>query len=137
VATIRWNYDIPRYKKPKDEQPKSYTAQQAAIVLQVSVPTIHNWLTAGFIRGEQIAEGAPWEIFLTDDDIKRLTAQEAPEGWLPLEQAAEELGVSKQTILNWVKCKKLEYIYVTKGKKKGLRIDINSTSYRKQLNMFT
>ncbi len=94
-------------------------------------------LTAGFIRGEQIAEGAPWEIFLTDDDIKRLTAQEAPKGWLPLEQAAEELGVSKQTILNWVKCKKLEYIYVTKGKKKGLRININSTSYRKQLNMFT
>lgn len=137
VANIRWNYDIPRYKKPKDEQPKSYTAQQAAIVLQVSVPTIHNWLSAGFIRGEQITEGAPWEIFLTDDDIKRLTAQEAPEGWLPLEQAAKELGVSKQTILNWVKCKKLEYIYVTKGKKKGLRININSTSYRKQLNMFT
>jgi hypothetical protein len=137
VANIRWNYDIPRYKKPKDEQPKSYTAQQATLVLQVSVPTIHNWLNAGFIRGERITEGAPWEIFLTDDDIKRLTAQEAPEGWLPLEQTAEELGVSKQTILNWVKYKKLEYIYVTKGKKKGIRININSISYRKQLNMFT
>lgn len=135
VANLRGNYGIPRYKKPKDERLKSYTAQQAAQVLQVSVPTIHNWLNAGFIKGEQITNGAPWEIFLTDEDIKRLTAQDAPEGWLPLDHAAKELGVSKQTILNWVKSKKLQYIYVTKGKKKGLRIKINSTTYRRQLSM--
>jgi len=137
VGNLRWNYGIPRYKKPKGEQPKTYTAQQAAQILQVSTPTIHNWLNAGFIKGEQMTEGAPWEILLTDDDIKRLTAQDAPEGWLPLQLAAKELGVSKQTVLNWVKSKKLEYIYVTKGKKKGLRINTISTSYRKQVSMFT
>ena len=137
VANLRWNYGIPRYKKPKGEQPNTYTAQQAAEVLRVSVPTIHNWLNAGFIKGEQITEGAPWEILLTDDDINRLTAQDAPEGWLPLQLAAKELGVSKQTVLNWVKSKKLEYIYVTKGKKKGLRINTISTSYRSQLLIFT
>ena len=137
VANLRWNYGIPRYKKPKGEQPNTYTAQQAAEVLRVSVPTIHNWLNAGFIKGEQITEGAPWEILLTDDDINRLTAQDAPEGWLPLQLAAKELGVSKQTVLNWVKSKKLEYIYVTKGKKKGLRINTISTSYRSQLRIFT
>lgn len=137
VGSLRWNYGIPRYKKPKGEQPKTYTAQQAAEVLRVSVPTIHNWLNAGFIKGEQITEGAPWEILLTDDDINRLTAQDAPEGWLPLQLAAKELGVSKQTVLNWVKSKKLEYIYVTKGKKKGLRINTISTTYRKQLRIFT
>jgi DNA invertase Pin-like site-specific DNA recombinase len=136
VANLRWNYGIPRYKKPKDEQPKSYTAQQAARILQVSVPTIHHWLNVGFIKGEQITKGAPWEIYLTEEDIKCLTAQDAPEGWLPLEQAAEHLGLSKQGVLNWVKSKKLEYIYVTKGKKKGLRINVNSTSYRNQLKMF-
>jgi len=137
VGSLRWNYGIPRYKKPKGEQLKTYTAQQAAQILQVSTPTIHNWLNAGFIKGEQMTEGAPWEILLTDDDTKRLTAQDAPEGWLPLQLAAKELGVSKQTVLNWVKSKKLEYIYVTKGKKKGLRINTISTSYRKQLPMFT
>ncbi len=137
VGNLRWNYDIPRYKKPIGEQPKTYTAQQAAQILQVSTPTIHNWLNAGFIKGEQMTEGAPWEILLTDDDIKRLTAQDAPEGWLPLQLAAKELGVSKQTVLNWVKSKNLEYIYVTKGKKKGLRINIISTTYRKQLRIFT
>jgi DNA invertase Pin-like site-specific DNA recombinase/transposase-like protein len=137
VGNLRWSYGIPRYKKPKGEQPKTYTAQQAAQILQVSVPTIHNWLNAGFIKGEQITEGAPWEILLTDDDIKRLAAQDPPEGWLPLQLAAKELGVSKQTVLNWVKSKKLEYIYVTKGKKKGLRINAISTSYRSQLRIFT
>jgi len=137
VANLRWNYSIPRYKKPEGEQLKTYTAQQAAKVLRVSIPTIHNWLNAGFIKGEQIVEGAPWEILLTDDDIKRLTAQDAPEGWLPLQLAAKELGISKQTVLNWVQSKKLEYIYVTKGKKKGLRINTISTAYRKQFRIFT
>ena len=137
VGSLRWNYGIPRHKKPKGEQPKTYTAQQAAQILQVSTPTIHNWLNAGFIKGTQMTEGAPWEILLTDDDIKRLTAQDAPEGWLPLQLAAKELGVSKQTVLNWVKSKKLEYIYVTKGKKKGLRVNTISDTYRKQLRIFT
>jgi DNA invertase Pin-like site-specific DNA recombinase len=137
VGSLRWNYGIPRFKKPEGEQLKTYTAQQAAQLLQVSVPTIHNWLNAGFIKGKQMIKGAPWEIFLTDDDIKRLAAKDAPEGWLPVSQAAKEFGVSKQTVLNWVKSNKLQYIYVTKGKKKGLRINIISAGYRKQRSMFT
>lgn len=137
VANLRRNYGIPRYRKPKDEQSKSYTAEQAARLLHVSVPTVHNWLNAGFIKGEQVTKGAPWGISLTDDNIKRLTAQDAPEGWLPLSRAAQDLGVSKQTILNWVKTKKLQYIYVTKGKKKGLRINTNSSTCRNQLPVFT
>jgi len=136
VATLRRNYGIPRFRKPEGEKPNSYTAQQAAERLQVSVPTIHHWLKAGFIKGEQLTPGAPWEIALTDEDIKQLTAQDAPQGWLSLSEAARQLGVSKQTVLNWVKSKKLEYIYVTRGKKKGLRINTNSTSYRKQLQIF-
>ena len=137
MANLRYNYGIPRYKKPDKEQIKTYTAQQASQVLGVSVPTVHHWLNSGFIRGKQLTEGAPWEIFLTEEDIKRLTAQDAPAGWVPLPRAAEDLGVSQQTVLNWVKSGKLEYIYVTKGKKKGLRINVNSTTCRKQLAIFT
>lgn len=136
VACLRWNFKIPCYKKPNDEQVKSFTAQEAARVLRVSSPTIYNWIDAGFIKGEQITAGAPWEIILTDDDIKRLTAQNVPEGWLPLLRAAQEFGVSKQTVLNWVKSKKVEYIYVNKGKRKGLRINTNSVSYRNQRSLF-
>jgi DNA invertase Pin-like site-specific DNA recombinase len=136
VANLRRTYAIPRYRKPKEEIPKSYTAEQAAKILDVSTPTIHNWLNSGFIRGQQLTRGAPWEIVLTDESINRLTAKDAPEGWLSLQNAAKELGVSKQTVLNWVQSNKLEYIYVTKGKKKGLRINPNSNSYRNQLHMF-
>ena len=71
------------------------------------------------------------------DDIKRLAAKDAPQGWVPLSLAAKELGTSKQTVLNWVKSKKLQYLYVTKGKKKGLRINVNSANYRKQLPLLT
>ena len=117
-------------------QPKTYTAEQAAERLQVSVPTIYSWLKAGFIKGQQVTTGAPWEILLTDEEIRRLTAQDAPEGWLSVSEAARELGVSKQTVHNWVKSKKLDYIYVSKGKKKGLKVDIQSTTYRKQLSIF-
>jgi hypothetical protein len=137
VANLRWNFHIPCYKKPTDEQTKTFTAQKAAQVLQVSIPTIYNWIDAGFIKGEQITVGAPWEILLTEEDIKRHTAEETPAGWLPLSQAAQELGVSKQTVLNWVKSKKLEYIYVNQGRKKGLRINTNSTTYKKQLSLFS
>ena len=137
VGSLRWNYGIPRYKKPEGEQPKTYTAQQASQLLEVSVPTIHSWLNSGFIQGEQMTKGAPWEIFLTDDDIKRLAAKDAPQGWVSLSLAAKELGTSKQTVLNWVKSKKLQYLYITKGKKKGLRININSANYRKQLPLLT
>jgi len=137
VANLRYNYGIPHYEKPSKEQIKTYTAQQASQALGVSVPTVHHWLNSGFIRGKQLTEGAPWEIFLTEEDIKRLTAHDAPAGWVPLPRAAEDLGVSQQTVLNWVKSEKLEYIYVTKGKKKGLRINVNSTNCRNQLRMFT
>jgi excisionase family DNA binding protein len=136
ITSLRWNYGIPRYQKPKGEHPKTYTAEQAAQRLEVSVPTIHNWLKAGFIKGEQVTTGAPWEILLTDEEIKQLTAQDAPQGWLSVSEAARELGISKQTVLNWVQSKKLDYIYVTKGKKKGLRVNIKSTTCRKQLSIF-
>ena len=73
---------------------------------------------------------------MTDEEISRFTAQETPSGWVAVNQAAKELGVSKQTVLNWVKAKKLEYIYVSKGRKKGLRINTESVSCGKQVTLF-
>lgn len=136
VGNLRGNHNIPRYKKPKGEDPKAYTAEQAAEILGVCIHTVRRWVQDGFIKGEQMLAGAPWEIYLTDEDITRLTAKEVPSGWLPLEKAAQALGVSKQTILHWVKSKKLNYVYVSKGKRKGLRIDVNSSTYRNQLTLF-
>ena len=63
--------------------------------------------------------------------------KDTPAGWLPVSQASKELGVSKQTVLNWVKAGKLAYMYVNKGRKKGLRIKIKSVCYRKQISLFS
>jgi DNA invertase Pin-like site-specific DNA recombinase len=136
VANLRRSNDIARYQKPKDEQPKTYNVEQTSEILQVSRGTVYRWLNAGYIRGEQVTMGAPWEIILTDEEIGRLTAQETPSGWVALNQAAKELGVSKQTVLSWIKAKKLEYIYVSKGRKKGLRINTKSAACGKQATLF-
>jgi excisionase family DNA binding protein len=57
---------------------------------------------------------------------------ERPTGWLTLSEAARELAVSKQTLLNWVKTHKIAYVYVVRGRRSGLRFDVNSAPQRKQ-----
>jgi predicted site-specific integrase-resolvase len=136
VANLRRRNGIAGYQMPKGKQVRTYNVEQASEILQVSRATVYQWLNSGYIRGEQVTMGAPWEIILTDEEIRRLTAQETPPGWVSLNQAAKELGVSKQTILNWIKAKKLEYIYVSKGRKKGLRINTKSADCGKQVALF-
>jgi DNA invertase Pin-like site-specific DNA recombinase len=104
VASLRGRNDIARYQMPKDEQPKTYNVEQASEILQVSRATVYQWLNAGYIRGEQVTRGAPWEIILTDEEISRFTAQETPSGWVVVNQAArvhlceqrQEEGVENQ-----------------------------------------
>jgi excisionase family DNA binding protein len=129
VAAIRHNYQIPCYQKPQDEQLKTYTAQQASQILHVSLPTVRRWLKDGLLKGEQMTSGAPWEISLTEPEIARLTAKDAPAEWLSVEQAARQFGGSRQTVLNWVRANKIEYLHVTRGKRKILKINpINASS---------
>jgi hypothetical protein len=73
--------------------------------------------------GEQITPGAPWQIRLTDELRARVCAQ-APDGWLPLTQAARALGVARQTVLHKVQRGDLAAVYVHNGKRKGLRIQV-------------
>lgn len=127
VANIRHTDDIACYQKPKGEQLKTYTAQQASHILQVSLPTVRRWLKDGLLKGEHMTSGAPWEILLSEEEIARLTAKDAPAGWISVQQAAREFGVSRQTILNWVRAQKVEYVSVTRGKRKVLKINPAST----------
>ena len=48
----------------------------------------------------------------------------APDGWLPHAQAAEALGVARQTVLHKVQRGDLDAVYVHNGKRKGLRIQV-------------
>ncbi len=99
------------------------TIARAANELGVSTATVHRWPREGFITGEQITPGAPWQIQLTDELRARVYAH-APDGWLPLTQTAEALGVARQTVLHKVQRGDLAAVYVHHGKRKGLRIQV-------------
>jgi DNA invertase Pin-like site-specific DNA recombinase/transposase/uncharacterized small protein (DUF1192 family) len=132
VTDFRRRYEIPRCPEPTTESPATtYTVQQTAKLFKVSTPTIYSWLKLGILEGEQLAPGAPWSITITETDRRRL-AVDAPSGWLPIDDAASELGVSKQTVLNWVKARKVPYAYANRGRRRGIRIDVNSAPRREQ-----
>ena len=99
------------------------TAQEAGRRLGVSKFTIYRWLREGFITGEQLTPAAPWRIRLTQQ-LRDLVRPDAPDGWLGLDQAAATLGVARQTVLHKVQRGELEAVHVTRGKRKGLRINV-------------
>jgi DNA invertase Pin-like site-specific DNA recombinase/transposase len=133
IASLRENHNIDSCPTT-GQAAETYTVEQTAKLFGVSWPTIYSWLRLGVLSGEQLASGAPWAIQVTEADRKRLRA-EVPDGWLTLQEAAGELGVSRQTILNWVKAQKVEYVYATQGRRLGLRINVNSTVHRVQARL--
>jgi predicted site-specific integrase-resolvase len=97
------------------------TVAAAASKLGVSTATVHRWLREGFIIGEQVTRNAPWQIHITPE-LRARICQHAPEGWLPLAEAANALGLARQTVLHKVQRGELPAVYVQHGKRKGLRI---------------
>ena len=67
--------------------------------------------------------GAPWQIRFSDELCAKFT-DEAPQGYLPMLETTQKLGVTRQTVLQRVKRGELEAVVVTKGKRKGLRIKV-------------
>ena len=131
VEGLRRTHGIARFAPDPESTTDIYTVEQAARLFSVSGPTIYAWLKLGILVGEQITAAAPWSIRITKTDRDRLSAP-APVGWVPVESAASELGVTKQTVLNWVKAKKVDFAYATRGRQRGLRIDVKSAPQRGQ-----
>jgi excisionase family DNA binding protein len=67
------------------------TVPQAAQILGVDKTTIYRWLRDGFVTGEQLTPGAPWQIRITQA-LRGKIRPDVPDGWLPLDQAAKVLG---------------------------------------------
>lgn len=131
VEGLRRTHGIDRFQPDAAASTDTYTVEQAARLFSVSCPTVYSWLKLGILVGTQVTHSAPWSIRITEADRKRLSAA-APEGWRSVDEAAGELGVSKQTILNWVKGQKIAFAYSTRGRQRGLRIDVNSAPQRRQ-----
>jgi hypothetical protein len=124
VAGLRAHHNIPAAPvRATSHDGQMVTVAKAASELDVSTATIHRWLREGFITGEQITPGAPWRIRLTDE-LRARVRDQAPDGWLPLTQAADALGVARQTVLHKVQRGELAAVYVHRGKRKGLRIQV-------------
>ena len=124
VAGLRAHHNIPAGPvRATAHDGEVVTIANAASELGVSTATVHRWLREGFITGEQITPGAPWQIRLTDE-LRQRICEQAADGWLPLAQAAEALGVARQTVLHKVQRGELAAVYVHRGKRKGLRIQV-------------
>ena len=124
VHGLRTYHKIPAAPvRPTTHDGDVVTIAKAADELDVSTATVHRWLREGFITGEQITPGAPWQIQLTDE-LRARVREHAPDGWLPLTQAANALGLARQTVLHKVQRGELAAVYVHRGKRKGLRIQV-------------
>ena len=123
VQTLRHHWNIPCHQSsdtPTGDQP--LTIVDAAAELKLPPPTLHRWITEGFITGEQITPGAPWRIRLTDQ-VRALFVDEAPDGWLAMLEATLAHGLSRKTIMKNIKTGDLQAVYVRTGRRKGLRIE--------------
>jgi DNA invertase Pin-like site-specific DNA recombinase len=128
VKQLRVSRGIPAFDPTtavtaNDDGPPVFTVKAAAVELGVDHGTIYRWLRTGFLAGEQLTPGAPWRIPI-DHAVRDRIVGRAPDGWLPLDQAAAALGVARQTVLHRVQRGDLDAVYVNRGQRKGLRINV-------------
>lgn len=124
VRSLRYTYGIPVFDRSiRDGDGVVMTAEQVATEFSVDKSTVYRWLKEGFIVGEQLTSGAPWQIRV-DDALRAKIAEDAPEGWLSLADAARALGIARQTVLHKVQRGELKAVFVRKGRRKGLRLQV-------------
>jgi DNA invertase Pin-like site-specific DNA recombinase len=124
VGSLRRYRKIPRFQPPAEPPSGELVSiRKAAQILGMNTSSIHRWLADGFIAGEQITPGAPWQIRITEE-VRARVVPEAPPEYLPMLEATLKLGVSRQTVLQRVKRGELEAVLVRQGRRKGLRIKV-------------
>ena len=99
------------------------TVSEAEQLLGVSKATLYRWLSDGIIIGEQQTPGAPW-LIKVDAVLRARIVGDAPPGWVGLDQTAKALGVARQTVLDRIRRGELNAVHVTRGRRKGLAIEL-------------
>jgi hypothetical protein len=124
VASLRTHWHIPRHQPTAgQDEGELLNVTQAARELQIAPSTLLRWLNDGFVAGEQITPGAPWQIRLTGE-LRGMLTDDTPDGWVAIHYATRALGVSRQTILQRVKRGELRAVLTRTGRMKGLRIEL-------------
>src|SRR5437764_8095656 len=95
VGSLRRYRNIPRFQ-PLSEPPDGelVTIRKAAQILGMNTSSIHRWLADGFIPGEQVTPGAPWQLRINDELRARLVPQTHWQ-YLPMLAAAMTRGGSR------------------------------------------
>jgi hypothetical protein len=99
------------------------TITEAGKILGIPRITLYRWLREGFITGEQIVPGAPWHIRI-DQALRDKVQSPAPDGWLPVDQAAKALGLSRTTVFQKVRDGQLTATHANSGQRQSLRIQV-------------
>jgi excisionase family DNA binding protein len=138
VLSLRGRHQIPKCRAHRAKDPKEgpFTADEAAAELGVAMSTIHRWLREGILAGEQMTNGAPWRIVLSDDVRRKLSGGNAPEGWAGLAEAARRLGLSKSHVVYLIKTGRLEAMQVAFRTRRSWRINLDSATCGRQAEMF-
>jgi len=125
IAQLRSANDIPAFvpQAAASADGELVGVRQAAAELGVTTATVYRWLRDGYITGERPTADAPWRIRL-NAELRSKVAEHAPDGWLPLHDAASALGVVRQTVLHKVQRGELAAVHVRRGKRQGLRIQV-------------
>ncbi len=124
IGSLRRYHAIPRFEPSSESlSGELLPTAKAAKILGVAASTLHRWLNAGLVAGEQLTPGAPWRIRITEE-LRNLFVDNAPPDYVPVVAAMRRLGVSRQTIWQRVKRRELDALHVRKGQRKGLRIRV-------------
>ena len=124
VGNLRRHWKIPACKdRPPATDGEVVTIRQAAAALGVAPSTLHRHINDGLIEAEQITPGAPWRVRLSDE-LRARFLDETGNGLMAMREAMARLGVSRQTVLQRVKCGELEAVHVLRGRQKGLQIKV-------------
>jgi excisionase family DNA binding protein len=124
VGNVRRHWNVPRFEPPaKSPEGELLSIKQAAKILDIAPSTLHRWLNDGFVAGEQLTPGAPWQIRITDK-LRNRFVEQAPLGYVTMQEATKILRVSRQTVLQRVKDGELNAVHVYRGRRKGLRIRV-------------
>jgi hypothetical protein len=70
-----------------------------------------------------VTPGAPW-LIKVDTALRARIVGEAPACWVGLGEAARSLRVARQTVLDRVPRGKLNAVHVTRGRRRGLAIEL-------------
>jgi len=130
VAHVRRKWNIPghqveerRHSADAEAEVQLLSIAEAEELLGVSKATLYRWLAEGIVLGEQVTPGAPWRI-RADSALRARIVGEAPAGWVGLDEAAKSLDVARQTVLDRVRRGELNAVHVTRGRRKGLAIEL-------------